>query len=118
MRLILAFVAAALIGWSPLASAATELTFYYPIAVGGPLTKVIDGYAAEFEKANPGVKVKPIYAGNYDDARIKALAAQTSEPKWNFNKYVVSADGKSVKHFESRVTPESPEFIAAVESVL
>jgi sn-glycerol 3-phosphate transport system substrate-binding protein len=75
MRLILAFVAAALIGWSPLASAATELTFYYPIAVGGPLTKVIDGYAAEFEKANPGVKVKPIYAGNYDDARIKALAA-------------------------------------------
>ncbi|HRI09037.1 MAG TPA: extracellular solute-binding protein, partial [Nannocystaceae bacterium] len=52
-----------------------ELTFYYPIAVGGPLTKVIDGYAADFEKANPGVKVKPIYAGNYDDARIKALAA-------------------------------------------
>jgi sn-glycerol 3-phosphate transport system substrate-binding protein len=57
------------------ARAETQLTFYYPIAVGGPLTKVIDGYAADFEKANPGVKVKPIYAGNYDDARIKALAA-------------------------------------------
>ena len=36
---------------------------------------MIDGLAADFEKANPGVKVKPIYAGNYDDARIKALAA-------------------------------------------
>ena len=63
------------LGFAQAAWADTEITFYYPIAVGGPLTKVIDGYAAEFEKQNPGVKVKPIYAGNYDDARIKALAA-------------------------------------------
>ncbi|HEX3096494.1 MAG TPA: ABC transporter substrate-binding protein [Usitatibacter sp.] len=76
MRSILAIATAALIGIvAPAARADTELTFYYPIAVGGPLTKVIDGLAAEFEKQNPGVKVHPIYAGNYDDARIKALAA-------------------------------------------
>jgi len=76
MRSILAIAAAALIGLvAPTVRADTELTFYYPIAVGGPLTKVIDGLAAEFEKQNPGVKVHPIYAGNYDDARIKALAA-------------------------------------------
>ena len=76
MRSILAIATAALIGLvAPAARADTELTFYYPIAVGGPLTKVIDGLAAEFEKQNPGVKVHPIYAGNYDDARIKALAA-------------------------------------------
>jgi sn-glycerol 3-phosphate transport system substrate-binding protein len=75
MRSILAIVTAALIGFAQAAWADTEVTFYYPIAVGGPLTKVIDGYAAQFEKANPGIKVKPIYAGNYDDARIKALAA-------------------------------------------
>src|SRR3546814_17062441 len=31
---------------------ATDLTFYYPVAVGGPVTKVIDGMAADFEKAN------------------------------------------------------------------
>ena len=54
---------------------AVELTFYYPIAVGGPLTKVIDGFVAAFEKEHPDVKVHAIYAGNYDDARIKALAA-------------------------------------------
>jgi sn-glycerol 3-phosphate transport system substrate-binding protein len=53
----------------------TELTFYYPIAVGGPLTKVIDGLAAGFEKENPNVKVNAVYAGNYDDTRIRALAA-------------------------------------------
>jgi sn-glycerol 3-phosphate transport system substrate-binding protein len=57
------------------ARAQTELTFYYPIAVGGPLTKVIDGYARQFEKEHSGIKVNPIYAGNYDDARIRALAA-------------------------------------------
>src|SRR2546426_6885832 len=58
------------------AQAVTELTFYYPIAVGGPLTKVVDNLVAGFEKENPGVKINAVYAGNYDDARIKALAAQ------------------------------------------
>ncbi|MGZ5644109.1 MAG: ABC transporter substrate-binding protein [Usitatibacter sp.] len=76
MRSILAIAISALIGFfAQAARADTELTFYYPIAVGGPLTKVIDGLAAEFEKQNSGIKVHPIYAGNYDDARIKALAA-------------------------------------------
>ena len=56
-------------------ASAVELTFYYPIAVGGPLTKVIDGFVAGFEKEHRDVKVHAIYAGNYDDARIKALAA-------------------------------------------
>ncbi|RJR40889.1 MAG: ABC transporter substrate-binding protein [Desulfobacteraceae bacterium] len=57
------------------AQAAVELNMYYPVAVGGPITKVIDDMIAEFEKANPGIKVKAVYAGNYDDTRVKALAA-------------------------------------------
>jgi sn-glycerol 3-phosphate transport system substrate-binding protein len=73
-RLFAVVLATTLCAAAP-ARADTELTFYYPIAVGGPLTKVIDGYARDFEKENPGIKVNPIYAGNYDDARIKALAA-------------------------------------------
>lgn len=52
-----------------------ELRFYYPIAVSGPITKLIDGYAAEFEKLNPGVKIKPIYAGDYVQTIGKALTA-------------------------------------------
>ena len=60
---------------------ATELTMYYPVAVGGPLTKVVDGIVADFMKANPDIKVNAIYAGNYNDARIKALAAlKSGEP--------------------------------------
>jgi len=75
MKCLFAFLLATALGAAAAARADTELTFYYPIAVGGPLTKVIDGLARDFEKEHPGIKVNPIYAGNYDDARIKALAA-------------------------------------------
>ncbi len=60
------------------AKAQTDLTMYYPVAVGGPLTSIIDGMVADFMKENPDVNVKAIYAGNYNDARIKALAALKS----------------------------------------
>ena len=60
------------------AAAQTELTMYYPIAVGGPLTEVVDGIVADFEAANPDVTVNAIYAGNYDDTRIRALSALNS----------------------------------------
>lgn len=60
------------------ASAQTKLTMYYPVAVGGPLTKVVDGMVADFEKQNPDIDVEAIYAGNYNDARVKALAALKS----------------------------------------
>jgi sn-glycerol 3-phosphate transport system substrate-binding protein len=75
MKWLSAFLVSMLLAAVGPVQAQTQLTFYYPIAVGGPLTKVIDGYARQFEQENPGIKVNPIYAGNYDDTRIKALAA-------------------------------------------
>ncbi|MEZ8129859.1 ABC transporter substrate-binding protein [Enterovibrio norvegicus] len=60
------------------ASAQTELNMYYPIAVGGSLTKVVDGMVTEFEKQNPDIKVNAIYSGNYDDTRVRALSALSS----------------------------------------
>jgi len=71
------FAAASLALVQP-AAAETELTMYYPVAVGGPLTKVVDGMVADFMSENPDIKVNAIYAGNYNDARIKALAALKS----------------------------------------
>ena len=60
---------------------AVELTMYYPVAVGGPLTKIVDGLVADFMKENPDIEIKAIYAGNYNDARIKAFAAlKSGEP--------------------------------------
>jgi len=55
-----------------------EISFYYPVAVGGPITKIIDGFAAEFEKENSGIKVKPIYSGTYQESIVKALIAHKS----------------------------------------
>lgn len=52
-----------------------ELEFYYPVAVGGPITKIVDGMVAEFEKGNPDIKIKSIYAGSYQDSVAKALTA-------------------------------------------
>ncbi|MFP4479978.1 MAG: ABC transporter substrate-binding protein [Desulfohalobiaceae bacterium] len=60
------------------AQAKVTLTMYYPVAVGGPLTKVVDSMVADFEERNPDIEVNAIYAGNYNDARIKALTAMKS----------------------------------------
>ncbi|MFN3671246.1 MAG: ABC transporter substrate-binding protein [Bosea sp. (in: a-proteobacteria)] len=60
------------------AQAATEISFFYPVAVGGPITKLIDGFAAGFEKDNPAIKLKPIYAGTYQETIVKALTAHKS----------------------------------------
>src|SRR5918997_2267833 len=61
-----------------LAQGATEVSFFYPIAVGGPITRLIDAYAADFEKETPSIKVKPIYAGTYQETIVKALTAHKS----------------------------------------
>jgi glutathione peroxidase len=50
----------------------------------------------------------------YDD-----LARATGErPKWNFHKYLIARDGKTVASYKSAVDPESREFIAQVEQYL
>jgi sn-glycerol 3-phosphate transport system substrate-binding protein len=60
------------------AGAATEISFYFPVAVGGPITKIIDGYAADFQRENPSITVTPIYAGTYQDTLTKAQTALKS----------------------------------------
>jgi len=72
----LSAVAAALLAGQ--ATADTELTMYYPIAVGGALTEVVDGIVAEFESAHPDITVNAVYSGNYDDTRVRALSALAS----------------------------------------
>ncbi len=81
MKLAAAAAAISLAGAGIAQAEQTKLTMYYPVAVGGPLTKIVDGLVADFEAANPDIDVDAIYAGNYNDARIKALAAlQSGEP--------------------------------------
>src|SRR3954462_13601398 len=55
--------------------AAVDLTMYYPVAVGGPVTKIIDDMVDRFGKENPDIKVTAVYAGNYTDTMTKAMTA-------------------------------------------
>ncbi|MCD6674266.1 MAG: ABC transporter substrate-binding protein [Burkholderiaceae bacterium] len=76
-RVLQAIGATTLAGALPAARAQkpVALTFYYPVAVGGPVTKTIDQMAADFEKENPSIRIKPVYAGTYQESIVKALTA-------------------------------------------
>ena len=37
---------------------------------------------------------------------------------WNFNKFLIGKDGKILKRFDSKITPESTELTQAVEAAL
>ena len=76
-RWIVALAAAALSSLA-VAQAPVDISFYYPVAVGGPITKIIDKFAVDFERENPGIKVHPIYSGTYQDSITKALTAVKS----------------------------------------
>jgi glutathione peroxidase len=57
-----------------------------------------------------GKKAHPFY---------KKLTAETGvTPSWNFNKYLISKDGKVISTYGSKVKPDSQELIAAIESIL
>jgi sn-glycerol 3-phosphate transport system substrate-binding protein len=51
-----------------------KLTFYYPVAVGGPLTAIMDGYCKTYQKET-GVEVTAVYSGDYSQTMIKATTA-------------------------------------------
>lgn len=58
----------------------------------------------------PGPSQHPLY---------DHLAGVTGEKvSWNFNKYLVSKDGATVKHFGSRTEPDNKKLIAAIKSML
>ena len=60
------------------ALAKTDITFYFPVAVGGPITKTIDKYAADFNQQNPDYNVIPVYSGTYQETIVKVLTAHKS----------------------------------------
>jgi glutathione peroxidase len=64
-----------------------------------------------FEKSNVvGANINPLY---------EQLAKTSSQrPQWNFHKYLIARDGKSVLGFPSDMTPDSPEFVHEVERLL
>jgi glutathione peroxidase len=45
------------------------------------------------------------------------IEATGKEPEWNFNKYLISKNGK-VKHFNQSVEPDGSELIKSIKELL
>lgn len=52
-----------------------ELTFHYPVGVGGDLALLIENLAAEFTKENPNIVINPVFCGNSTETMTKTVAA-------------------------------------------
>jgi glutathione peroxidase len=64
-----------------------------------------------FEKSSVArLDTQPLYA--------ELVARSGHAPRWNFHKYVVDRNGNSVVSFESRITPDSREFVSLIEKLL
>lgn len=82
-----------------------------------------EGDVAEFCSTEYGVDF-PMFAtskvrGTKANPLYKKLIAQSGvSPSWNFNKYLVSREGKVISTFGSKVKPDSPELISKIEELL
>ena len=56
--------------------------------------------------------------GSKANAVFKHLADRTTSPKWNFYKYLVSNNGETIEHFNSRVAPENEQLQSAIKKAL
>jgi len=62
-----------------------------------------------------GADRHPIYK---DLTPLADAKGYTGDIRWNFEKFVVSADGTKITRFDPQVTPDDPQVIAAVEAAL
>ncbi|MFQ5856096.1 MAG: ABC transporter substrate-binding protein [Anaerolineae bacterium] len=56
----------------PAATPTTEpvnVQVFYPVAVDAPIAKILQGYVEEFQAANPGIVVEPVFSGGYTDVK-------------------------------------------------
>ena len=49
---------------------------------------------------------------------VPDAAGETGDIQWNFEKFVVSADGKKITRFSPKTQPDDPAVIAAIENAL
>jgi glutathione peroxidase-family protein len=47
-----------------------------------------------------------------------ARQPDSAPPVWNFSKYLVGGDGKLIKRWATKVTPEDPEIVSEIEAAL
>jgi glutathione peroxidase len=71
----------------------------------------VNQYAIDFPMfAKTALAKNPLYTD---------LAKATGQaPRWNFHKYLVDREGRRVQSFDTRVAPDDPKLVAAIERLL
>ena len=74
-------------------------------------TFCVNQYAIDFPMfAKTELKANPLYAD---------LVKSTGDaPRWNFHKYLVDRSGRRVQSFGTKVEPNDPKFVTAIERLL
>ncbi len=62
-----------------------------------------------------GLNRHPIYASL---EQVADATGHSGDIRWNFEKFVVSADGSKITRFAPKTKPDDPEVIAAIEAAL
>jgi glutathione peroxidase len=71
----------------------------------------VNQYAIDFPMfAKTELKKNPLYAD--------LLHASGSAPRWNFHKYLIDRSGQQVLAFDTRVAPNDPRLLGAIEKLL
>jgi glutathione peroxidase len=69
-----------------------------------------------FEKIDVnGPSRHPIYA---ELTAVADAAGSAGDVQWNFEKFLVSPDGKTIQRFRPQTTPNDPALVAAIEASL
>jgi glutathione peroxidase len=51
-------------------------------------------------------------------AEVRAVLGDSVGPSWNFFKYLIAPDGRIVEAWPSRIAPNDPAILNAIEAVL
>src|SRR5258705_2886378 len=71
----------------------------------------VNQYAIDFPMfAKTELRKNPLYAD--------LLKASGQAPRWNFHKYLVDRSGARVQSFDTRVGPDDPKLVGAIERLL
>jgi sn-glycerol 3-phosphate transport system substrate-binding protein len=57
------------------AQGAISLRYYYPVGASGPLNQLMTAMVGDFNSSHPGIRVEPVFAGNYVETMAKAMTA-------------------------------------------
>ncbi len=85
----------------------------------GTMQEILDFCSTKYDVTFPifgkidvnGPNRSPLYA-------VLTQAEPAGDISWNFEKFVVGKDGRVVGRFKSKVAPDAPELVAAIEQAL